>query len=317
MKKIIISAPAHPLLRASLENQGYEVLDLPAVSYDELSGIIHEAEGLVVSTRLTIDRSMIEKAVNLQWIGRLGSGMELIDVDFAESKHIRCLHSPEGNRDAVAEHALGMLLGLTKKIDRSFQQVKEGKWLREENRGTELRGKTIGIIGFGNTGSALAGLLSSFGVNILAYDKYKFSFGDHLVREANLEQICRYAHVISFHVPLTKETLHMGDDSFFSSLEQKPFILNTSRGMVIDTAALINALDSGAIRGAALDVLEKEVPEEMTEKQKAEFLRLSTDERVMITPHIAGYSAESPLKMSRILLKKLGIPEVGTLPGHH
>lgn len=310
MKKVIISAQAHPLLTDALIKHGYEVMDMSAAGYADIAQIIHEAEGLVVSTRISVDRPLLEKADNLKWIGRLGSGMELIDVPFAKSRNIKCIHSPEGNRDAVAEHALGMLLGMTKKIERSFMQVKEGKWLREENRGMELRGKTVGIIGYGNTGRAFADLLTSFGVDILAYDKHKYGFGDHHVREANLEQICRYAHVISFHVPLTVETNHMAGDSFFDSLGQKPFIINTSRGAVINTASLIRALDGGLIRGAALDVLENEDPLTIGAKKDPEFNRLCTDDRVILTPHIAGYSEESPLKMSRVLLQKLGISEV-------
>lgn len=309
MKKVIISAPAHPLLRTSLMKQGYEVADHPSVSYDQLSAMIHDAEGLVVSTRLRIDRPLIEKAAKLKWIARLGSGMELIDVPFAESRGIRCIHSPEGNRDAVAEHALAMLLAFTKKILTSSRQVSQGKWLREENRGMELRGKTIGIIGYGNTGSAFAGLLSSFGVDILAFDKYKSGFGDRQVREAGMEQICRYAHVISFHVPLTDETHHMADDAFFDSLAEKPFIINTSRGKVIDTSSLMRALENDKIRGAALDVLENEDPVRIAQMTDSQFIRLTSDERVVITPHIAGYSEESPLKMSRIILKKLDMPE--------
>ena len=304
---IIITAKAHPVLMETLQEKGYQLLYAPDISYQELFDMAEQVTGLVVTTRIRIDKPLLDKATSLQWIGRLGSGLELIDLDYAASKNILCLSSPEGNRNAVAEHALGMLLNLANHISKSQAEVRNGQWLREENRGIELSGKTVGIIGYGNTGAAFTKLLLAFDVTVLAYDKYKYGFGDKYVKEANLEQIGRYSDVISFHLPLTDETRYMADEHFFSLLERQPFIINTSRGKVIKTAALVNAIREKQVKGAALDVLENEDLHHMTDTEKQEFDFLTKREDVLITPHIAGYSHEAFYKMSVVLLEKLGI----------
>ena len=303
--KVLITAKAHPLLQKSLEEKGYHVVAKVTISYPELLQEIGEYQGLIITTRLKIDKPVLLEAKALKWIGRLGSGMELVDTEFAKTLGIQCESSPEGNCNAVAEQALGMLLSLMNKINKASREIKDGKWLRDINRGDELTGKTVGIIGYGNTGANFVKLLQGFGVTVLVYDKYKFGFSKDYIHEASLEQVMRYSNIISMHLPLTAETYHIANENFFSALEMKPYFINTSRGAIHDTAALINALEQGQIKGAALDVLENEELQSYTAEENIQLNKLLENPNVIITPHIAGYSYEAFEKMSRVILEKL------------
>ncbi|MCD6063766.1 MAG: hydroxyacid dehydrogenase [Flavipsychrobacter sp.] len=306
--KVLIAAPVHDVLIKGLANAGYECVTEEKITQEKAFRLITDCVGVITSTRLQLDQKLLDAAPLLKWIGRMGSGMEVIDVPYATQKGIACHSSPEGNSNAVAEHALGMLLSLQRRIHFSNLEVKLGQWLREENRGVELEGKSIGIIGFGHTGRAFARKLQNFDMNIFAYDKYDAdNFPSYVIKCDNLNPIFQHADIVSFHVPLLADTLHYFDNPFVQQMKKQFVLLNTSRGAVVDSKALLDGLLTGKVAGACLDVFEQEPPHNMNEQLRAMFEEIIKMPQVIVTPHIAGYSFEALYKMSKVLLDKIVI----------
>lgn len=307
MNYILLADTVHPLIREELTGLGMECDFFPDYSREDFLSIAHKYTGIILRSRIRIDKQFLDKASRLKFIGRIGSGMENIDVECAESRGIVCLNSPEGNRDAVGEHALGMILSLMNHQIRADRQVRQGIWIREGNRGTEIKGKTVGIIGYGNMGSAFAQRLQGFEARVISYDKYKHNYSDENNIESSMDEIFGQTDILSLHVPLTEETTHLVNDDFLRRFQKNIWLINTSRGKVINTADLVKNLVSGKVTGAALDVLEYEDTsfESISMKMPEELTFLIRAENVILTPHIAGWTHESNVKLARVLMEKI------------
>ncbi|MCS6928562.1 MAG: NAD(P)-binding domain-containing protein [Saprospiraceae bacterium] len=307
MKRALITDDCHMVLVEGLETLGFKCDYRPEITPEEVFACIPAYDGLIVSSKIWVNDALLARASRLQFIGRLGSGMEIIDREAAAARGIAVVNSPEGNRNAVAEHALGMLLALLNNLLRADKQVRQGLWQREANRGIELSGKTVGIIGFGHTGSQFARKLAGLEVRVLAYDKYKSNYAADMpwVQETELEVLQKEADIISLHIPLTQETHHLVNTSFFRRCKPGLIIINTSRGACIKTADLVEALEAGQVGGACLDVFENERPETFTPEEVNLYERLYRHERVVLTPHIAGWTHESKQKLAEVLLKRI------------
>lgn len=301
--RVLVIDDIHPLFINQLTAAGFEVDYVPNISADQVAGLLPAYEGLVVRSKLFVSQALMESAKNLRFIARAGAGMDNIDDAFAEAKGIHLINAPEGNRNAVAEHLVGMLLSLLNRMPSGHQEIQSGMWQREENRGVELRGKTVGLIGFGNNGSAMARCLSGFGVDILAYDKFKSGFGTTQVKEASLEEIFKQADVLSLHIPLTKESKNWANQAFFDRFEKPIYFLNGARGEIVDMPALCKALDEGRVLAAGLDVL----PVERFPALAAQnwFQELKSRPNVLFTPHVAGWTVESYVQIAEVLGAKI------------
>lgn len=306
--KVLVIDSVHQDLLQGLRDLNFEIIEDYSTSKEKLIPKLGEYNGLILRSRFPIDKDFLKAASNLKFIGRVGAGMENIDIPFAQKMGIHLLSAPEGNRDAVAEHAIAMILMLFNNLKRADDEVRNGIWRREENRGLELSGKTIGIIGYGNNGSAFAKKLMGFGSEVLAYDKYKKGFSNNIVREVELDELKMKADILSLHIPQNPETINMLNQEFIDGFSKDFYLINTARGKIVNTKALIEALEKGKILGACLDVLEFEKSsfENMFDgEMPAEFQQLIKTEKVILSPHIAGWTQESKQKMAATIIQKL------------
>lgn len=303
--KILQLDKNHPLIAAQLSAKGFMMEEDFISSYDEVLQNIENYDGIIIRSRIPIDENFLRQAKNLKFVARVGAGMENIDVKFAQSQGIKLISSPEGNRDSVAEHVVGMLLILMHKLFIASMEVKNGIWKREENRGDELLGKTFGIIGYGNMGKAVAKRLSGFGVNVIFYDILN-DIEDEFATQVSLEELKKEADIISLHLPITPETRYLFDAKFISEMSKNFYFINTARGKNVMTKDLVDAMKSGKIKGAALDVLEYEKSSfENLEINNEELHYLLHSEKAVVTPHIAGWTVQSKEKLAQIIVDKI------------
>ena len=302
-KKILIADKLHPIFKEKAEKLGYTIDDRPGISREEALAVIHEYTGIAIRTKFNIDKALIDAGHSLKFIARAGAGMDNIDTSYTNEKGIVCINAPEGNRTAVAEHTIGMLLSLMNNLRKADIEVRNGIWDREGNRGYELKGKTVGIIGYGFMGKSLAKRLKSFEVDVIAFDKYKSGYSDEFAREVSMEQIVKHSDILSLHIPLKKETNQLVNDEYLFHFKKPIFFLNTSRGEIVNTQAVLNAIKQGKILGAGLDVLQVEKFPEM--EAQSWYNELKNEGRVILSPHVAGCTIESYRKISEVLAEKL------------
>ena len=306
--KILLLDSNHPILKKGLENLGMQCDEDFTSTKRSIEEKIHNYDGLVIRSRLTIDKTFIDQASNLKFIARVGAGLENIDIPYAEQKGIRLIAAPEGNRNAVGEHSLGMILSLFNNFNKADREVRQGKWLREDNRGIELDGKTIGIIGYGNAGKAFAKKLKGFDVKVICHD-IKADVGDENAEQVSLVALQREADVVSLHVPETPLTVNMVNTEFIESFSKAFWLINTARGKNVVTVDLVTALRSNKILGAGLDVLEYEKSSFenlfLDDKMPEAFRYLINSDKVLLTPHVAGWTIESKVKLAQTIVDKV------------
>jgi D-3-phosphoglycerate dehydrogenase / 2-oxoglutarate reductase len=303
--KCLVADPMHESLFPMLRKIGWHVDYEPSLNRDELRKRLPGYDGLIIRSKTTVDADLLGENPTIRFVGRAGAGIDNLDTAYLRSKAIEVLHAAEGNRDAVGEFTVGLLLSLLRNIPRAHSEVLKMKWEREGNRGEELMGKTIGVIGYGNMGKAFARRLSGFGCKVLAYDKYKSRFSDEFCIEATMEDIFKDSDILSLHIPLTAETKAMVNSDYFRHFTKNIILVNTARGEIVVLKDLSNAVKSGKVRGAALDVLENEKLNLMTDEQAQSFKYLSGKTNVIFTPHIAGWTFESHEKINVALVNKL------------
>ncbi|WP_415329450.1 2-hydroxyacid dehydrogenase [Chryseobacterium sp. MMS23-Vi53] len=303
--RILLLDKNHPLITEQLLAKNFILEEDFTSSYDEVCNKIENYDGVIIRSRIPLDKNFLEKAKNLKFIARVGAGMENIDIPVAEKMGIQLINSPEGNRDSVAEHVVGMLLILMHRLFIASQEVKNGIWLREENRGDELLGKTVGLIGYGNMGKATAKRLSGFGCKVIFYDILP-NLSDEYATQVTLKELKEQAEILSLHIPLTDESYYLIDGPFISDMKNDFYFVNTARGKNIETKSLVEALKAGKVKGACLDVLEYEKSSfENIEGENEDLQYLLNSEKVIVTPHIAGWTVQSKEKLAQVIVDKI------------
>jgi D-3-phosphoglycerate dehydrogenase len=303
--KILLLDSNHPLITEQLSAKGFLLEEDFTSSYDEVLQKINNYEGIIIRSRIPLDKNFLEKAKNLKFIARVGAGMENIDTEVAKKLGISLINSPEGNRDSVAEHVVGMLLILMNRLFIASEEVKNGIWKREENRGDELLGKTFGIIGYGNMGKATAKRLSGFGVKVIFHDLLP-NLQDEFAEQVSLEKLQQEADILSLHIPLDSSTKYLVDEDFISKMKKNFYFINTARGKNLKTSALVEAIKQGKVLGAALDVLEYEKSSfENLETDNEDLAYLLKSDKVIVTPHIAGWTHQSKEKLAQFIVDKI------------
>ena len=311
--KVLIVDDMHESITSLFEEAGFIPDYRPLIRPEEVHEIIHEYHGLVIRSKMSVDRELIDRAVNLKFVARAGAGLDKVDYTYVSSKGIKLINAPEGNRDALAEHTIGMLLAIFNKLNTATDEVKSGVWNREANRGWELMGRTVGVYGYGYMGAAFAQRLMGFSCRVVAYDKYKTGFSNDYLEEVSLQEFFDEVEILSIHVPLTSETGFLFDEKYFSRFKNLKFLLNTSRGEVVKLSAVNDLLKRGVLLGAGLDVLENEKLDKLTENQQADFKELTTYPNVILTPHVAGWTFESYRKINEVLIRKLQAGDLAQL----
>ncbi|MCT4616216.1 MAG: NAD(P)-binding domain-containing protein [Marinifilaceae bacterium] len=306
--RVLFVDTTHICLEEMLEKHGFEIIKGYNLSIEECKNLLTEVDGLIIRSRFPLTKVELSTAKQLRFIGRVGAGLENIDIDFAESQNIICYNAPEGNRDAVGEHAIGMLLSVANNLVRCNSEVSQGIWKREENRGWEIKTKTVGIIGYGNMGGEFAKRLSGFGCNVIAYDKYKSDYTDQYCKEVSLDDLFEQADILSLHIPQNEETMFMVDAQFILNFKKPIVIINTARGKIVKTSALVENLKKGKVKAACLDVLEYE--KASFEKLHAEnlpddFRYLIEADNVILSPHVGGWTHESNIKLAQVIAEKI------------
>jgi D-3-phosphoglycerate dehydrogenase len=306
--KILIIDDLHPAFKEKAMALGFEVDDQPLITRAQTLEIVKDYVGIAVRTKFKIDAEFFYEAPNLKFVARAGAGLDNIDEAAAKAKNIQLINAPEGNCDAVGEHAIGLLLALMNNFRKADTEIRNGIWDREGNRGYELKGKTVGLIGYGFMGKKMARKLAGFEVNVIAYDKYKTGFSDAYAREVSMEEIVKHSDVLSLQIPLTNETRQMVNDEYLFHFKKPIFFINTARGEIVNTKAVLNAIKTGKVLGAGLDVLEIEKFPALAEQTF--YQELKTNEKVILTPHVAGWTFDSYRKISEVLAEKLAQLEV-------